>query len=264
MPDILTFVNQKGGSGKSKSVLGLGPELAALGRRVLIVDTDPQCTQTNALIGRNQDVRGLAEALGAGNVPEEERPSIDELIIPVPDFGVDLLPSHFNRVSNLVTELNADQSRVADLNYALAAIKTPYDYILIDTPGDLGPMVMSSIMAASHVIVAIDSGTEALEGFANLQNALKRASRLSDFTVLGVISTRFKARTDLSKTVLDSVRDATDYPFYATIRESTKIAAMNQLRQPLAKIAKNKPEHQDFIAAAKAIDDLLAGAKVPA
>lgn len=256
---IMPFVNQKGGSGKSKTVLGTSPELAALGRRVLVIDSDPQATTTNALLGRGHDVRGLAEVLGAGNVSEDQRPSIDDLVIAVKDFGIDLLASNFNRLSMLETEHTNDSSRIVDLNYALGAIKTPYDFILIDTPGNLGSLVMGSIMAANYVVVVIDSGTEAVEGFATLQGALKRAARISQFEVLGVISTRFKGHTDLSKTVLDSVKEGTDYRMYATIRESTKIGAMNELHQPMGQIAKGRPEHLDFVNVAQQINELIYG-----
>jgi chromosome partitioning protein len=257
MPAIIAMVNQKGGTGKSKTVLGAAPELATLGRRVLVIDADPQATITNALLGRGHEVKGLAEALGAGGVEEEQRPTIDELVIPIEAFGVDLLASNFHKLGMLETELTADSSRVVDLNYAIAEIKTPYDYIVIDTPGNLGPLVMGSILAATYVIVVIDSGTEALEGFANLQGALKRQARFSDFEVLGVISTRFKAQTDLSKTVLDSVKAATSYRLYATVREATRIGAMNELRQPIASIAKGRPEHLDFVRIATSIDELV-------
>jgi chromosome partitioning protein len=257
VPTTIAMVNQKGGTGKSKTVLGAAPELASLGRRVLVIDADPQATITNAILGRGHDVRGLAEALGAGGVGEEQRPAIDDLVIPIEVFGVDLLAANFNRLGMLETELTADSSRVVDLNYAIAEIKTPYDYIVIDTPGNLGPLVMGSILAATHVIVVIDSGTEALEGFANLQGALKRQARFSDFEVLGVISTRFKANTDLSNTVLDSVKAATDYRLYATVREATRIGAMNELRRPIAAIAKGRPEHLDFVKIATSIDALI-------
>jgi chromosome partitioning protein len=252
----LAFVNQKGGTGKSKTVLGSAPELAALERRVLVIDADPQATVTNALLGRGHDVVGLAEVLGAGNIPEEKRPLIDDLVISVKEFKVDLLAANFHRLSVLETEHTNDSSRVVDLNYALASITKPYDYILIDTPGNLGSLVMGSIMAVNYVVVVIDSGTEAVEGFATLQSALKRAARISDFEVLGVISTRYKSHTDLSKTVFDSVKQATSYRMYTTIRESTKIGSMNELRRPIGEIAKGRPEHLDFINVAKTIDEL--------
>jgi chromosome partitioning protein len=260
---VLAYVNQKGGTGKSKTVLGTAPELAALGRRVLVIDADPQATVTNAMLGRGHDVSGLAEVLGSGHVAEEERAKIGSVVVPVAEWGVDLLASNFHRLGVLETEHTGDSSRVVDLNYALESIADAYDYVLIDTPGNLGPLVMGSIMAASHILVVIDSGTEALEGFATLQGALKRAARLSEFEVLGVVSTRYKSNTDLSRTVLASVREATTYPLYATIREATKIGAMNEQRLPIGKIAAGRPEHLDFVDLAKQIDSLLAssGAK---
>jgi chromosome partitioning protein len=260
---VLAYVNQKGGTGKSKTVLGTAPELAALGRRVLVIDADPQATVTNAMLGRGHDVAGLAEVLGSGQVAEEERPKIASVVSRASDWGVDLLASNFHRLGVLETEHTSDSSRVVDLNYALESIIDAYDYVLIDTPGNLGPLVMGSIMAASHILVVIDSGTEALEGFATLQGALKRAARLSEFEVLGVVSTRYKSNTDLSRTVLASVREATTFRLYATIREATKIGAMNEQRLPIGKIAGGRPEHLDFVELAQQIDSLLAGSGAP-
>ncbi len=261
MPAIIAFVNQKGGSGKSKAVLGVAPELAELGRRVLCVDADPQATLTNALLGRGHDLAGVAEVLGVGKIAEEQRLAIDDVVVSAEGFGIDVLASNLHRLGLAETELSADSTRVVDLNYAIASITRPYDYILIDTPGSLGPMTMAAIMAATHVLVVIDSGTEALEGFAALQGALKRASRVSDFEILGVVSTRYKANTDLSRTVLESVREATQYRLYATIREATKIGAMNEQRQPLRSFARGEPAHLDFEQLAKRIDECIVGSE---
>jgi len=256
-PYIIAFVNQKGGSGKSKTVLGIAPELATMGRRVLVIDSDPQATVTNAILGRGQDLVGLAEVLGAGGEPEESRPKIDDVVIRSEVFGLDVLAANFRRLSICETELTGDSTRVAELSYALNAMTTPYDFVLIDTPGNLGPLVMGAVGAATHVVVVIDSGTEALEGFANLLGSLKRAAKISNFETLGVISTRFKANTDLSNVVLNAIKQSTKYRFYATVREATRIGSMNETKKPLSQTAKGRPEHLDFVKIAASIDTLV-------
>jgi chromosome partitioning protein len=259
MTYTIAFVNQKGGSGKSKVCGGVAGELAALGRRILVVDNDPQGTITGWLLGtRGQAIAGTAEVLGYGRVPEEQRPTVDQLVIRSESFHVDALASDFHRLSAVESELASDVSRTIDFLAAIEKIQTPYDYILIDTPGNLGPLTMSAIMASDGLIIPIDSDTEAVTGFGRLLAALERARKLrADFTILGVVATRFKAQTGYSNSVLTVVKESTDYPIYATVRESIRVAELNNAGLPIGAYAKDEPAHLDFANLAKQLDDYV-------
>ena len=259
MPYTIAFVNQKGGSGKSKTAGGLAGELAAMGRRVLVIDADPQGTITAWMLGsRNRNgLLGLAEVLGYGITDDSDRepPSLEETALRSESFELHVVAADFANLSNVEKTMTSDASRTADLLAAVEQVGNKYDYIIIDTPGSLGQLTMAAVLASDGLIIPIDSDTEAVQGFGRLLKALQRMRQLhATFEILGVVATRFKANTGYSAHVLGEVKANTTYPIYATIRESIRVAETTNANLPIGKYAPNEPAHGDFRKLAEIVD----------
>lgn len=269
MPYTIAFVNQKGGSGKSKTAGGLAGELAAMGRRVLVVDADPQGTVTAWMLGARSrnGLRGLAEVLGYGVSDEIDAatPGLEDVAIPSNAFGVDVVAADFANLSNVEKTMTSDASRTADLLVAIEGIHSNYDYVVIDTPGSLGQLTMAAVLASDGLMIPIDSDTEAVQGFGRLLKALGRMRQLhAQFKILGVVATRYKANTSYSNHVLDEVRAATEYPIYATIRESVRVGETTNANLPIGKYAKDEPAHRDFTKLAELVDTFVESERMTA
>ena len=161
MAHVIAFINQKGGVGKSTSVLNVASYLAAYGKYVLIVDLDPQANATSGL-GINPADRqwNLYHVLTAGLVPTEA-------VIRTGVLGVDLIPAHQD-LAGAGIELVNQPNREFKLETAINSIRNNYDYILIDSPPSLGLLTVNGLVAADHVIIPVQCEYYALEGLSHL------------------------------------------------------------------------------------------------
>ncbi|WP_366513082.1 AAA family ATPase [Methanoregula sp.] len=166
----MTFSHHKGGTGKTTSCLNIAGFLVQAGKKVLVVDCDPQA---NATVG----LRYISQATGKNmydvfmsgfeDFPETFPVTpISEIIRNTPS-GIDLAPSHLDLVG-ADPYLYRMEGRAGILKEALATVRDQYDYILIDTPPSLGQLVINGLYAADHLIVTLDSGSFALDGVATL------------------------------------------------------------------------------------------------
>lgn len=256
---VIPFVNQKGGAGKTNGLGNLSAELAALGRRVVAIDLDPQCTLTKWMLGLDRP-GGTAEALGYGVPDPDQAPAMHTLLQDVPAFGIQFLAANYEKMGDLEATFRGDASRLFSLASAIATglDEDAVDYVLIDTPGNLGPLTQAALYAATHVLIAIDSSDEATQGFIQLEQIMKRIRNVRPFETLGIFSTRYKSNTELSRSVVEGLRAAyPEYPVIETIRESTLFGKCNPLRLPIGKIAPNQPAHNDYRQLAKKLDAII-------
>ncbi|MBU0975264.1 MAG: AAA family ATPase [Patescibacteria group bacterium] len=212
---ILSFTNQKGGVGKTTTVLNLGTFLALKGKKVLLVDLDPQANLTSG-IGYKPEKK-LSPKKDAGTFKTKKTPNIYDIMIKkskIPEAFVSteienlfLVPSSLD-LAGAEIELVNMMSRESILKKALKDIKAYYDYILIDCPPSLGLLTINALVAADKVIIPIQSEYFALEGLSQLlktvemiRNTLNRTLKIG-----GVIITMFDSRTRLSKAVEDEVK----------------------------------------------------------
>jgi chromosome partitioning protein len=198
----IVFANQKGGVGKTTSTVNIGAYLAAAGKKVLLVDFDPQGNLSSSLGVRNHEA-GVYDLL-IGNV------SAESVIRSTPQKNLDLIPSDLN-LSGATVELAETAGREKFLKNALAGIKDSYDYILIDCPPSLGVLTINGFVAAEYVIVPLQCEFFALEGFLNmLFQTIKRIQKgLNPHLKLGgIIFTMYDSRTRLSQEVIQQVKKA--------------------------------------------------------
>ena len=209
---ILAIANQKGGVGKTTTAINLGTALAAVGRRVLIVDLDPQGNASTGLgIGRAaRAISSYDVLLGAATVVRAAVPSN------VP--GLDILPSSVD-LSGAELELIDMPRRTERLRDALAQCRTPYDFILIDCPPALGLLTVNALVGAQAVLVPLQCEFFALEGLSRLLKTLERvrANFNSSLEVQGVVLTMFDKRNNLSDQVAADVRSYLGDKVYDTV-----------------------------------------------
>lgn len=209
---ILTVMNQKGGVGKTTTVINLGVYLAHAGKKVLLVDLDPQANLTSGLgvdvhkdrptdiTGRESKQKTVYDLLVNSESPEE-------IIVPSSTPGLEVLPSGIE-LSGAEVEMVNMMSRENVLKTALQRIEGNYDLILIDCPPSLGILTVNALTAANKILIPIQCEYFALEGLGQLMNTIKIVkSKLNpNLEIGGVILTMFDNRTNLSRDVATEVR----------------------------------------------------------
>ena len=200
MVQKLAIVNQKGGVGKTTTAVNLSASLAAVDRKTLLVDLDPQ---TNATTGFGVDYRDLKSSVYSvivEDTPIEESKCITELPF------LDLVPSHFDLVGAEAELVNLPE-RELRLHRALAKIESQYDFILIDCPPSLGLLTLNALAATHGVLIPLQCEYYALEGLAHLLKTIERvrSSVNHRLAIDGILLTMFDARTTLASQVKSEV-----------------------------------------------------------
>jgi len=197
---VVTFVNQKGGVGKTTTAVSVAAGLGRRGQRVLLVDLDPQANATSAAGVEPGDHPGTYDAL-----LDEVEPR--DCILHVPDEGFDILPAS-KALSGAEVELVPVLARERRLANALQPLRDRYDWILIDCPPSLGLLTINGLTAADSVIIPVQCEYMALEGLARLMETLDlvRRNLNPNLSILGVLLTMFDPRTRLAQQVVDDVR----------------------------------------------------------
>jgi len=196
------LVNQKGGVGKTTTAINLGAYLALAGKRVLLVDIDPQANATSCLGVSQSNVNGgtYDAIIGHGQV--------SDYILHNAELKLSLLPSS-PALAGAQVELVDIVGRESLLRKVLATIAGRYDYVLIDCPPSLGILTLNGLLAATHgVIIPVQCEYLALEGLTQLMNTLRRVrqSLYPELEIRGLLLTMYDPRTNLSRDVVDEVR----------------------------------------------------------
>lgn len=200
---IYAFANQKGGVAKTTTSVNLGAYLAAAGRRVLIVDTDPQSNATTSL---GVDPRTLT--LSLYNVLIDQVP-IQRALTLTDRVGLDLIPSTTD-LAGAEVEMARLMARERLLERALRPMLSHYDYILIDEPPSLGLLTINGLTAATHgVIIPVQCEYLALEGLSLLLDTIQQVRDVlnDQLKIAGVLLTMYDSRTNLSQQVVQEVRE---------------------------------------------------------
>ena len=202
---IIAVTNQKGGVGKTTTAINLSACLAQSGRRVLLVDMDPQ---GNATSGVGIEKAKITDCVYDVLLAETEAASV---ILPGPLENMDVLPSTLDLAAAEI-ELAAELSRENRLRTGLAPLLGSYDFIVIDCPPALGLLTINSLAAAGETLIPIQCEFYALEGLVYLLRTIQRVRlRVNrELVIAGVLLTMFDTRTNLSREVEAEVRR--EYP----------------------------------------------------
>lgn len=202
MSEVIAIINQKGGVGKSTTAINLAASLGDLGKRVLVVDFDPQGNASSGFgVDKDELEQDVYDAL-MNDVP------IGDVIVPSPVEGVDIAPATI-QLAGAEIELVSVMARESVLRYVLESVRESYDYIFIDCPPSLGLLTVNSLVAADSLLIPIQCEFYALEGLSKLLESMRMVKgRLNPkLDVFGVVMTMFDVRTTLSRQVVDEVRD---------------------------------------------------------
>ncbi len=199
-PRVVAIVNQKGGVGKSTTAVNLGAALAILGKRVLLLDIDPQGNTTSGLGVDKRNLEDDMYAVLLADLPV--RAALVETGVP----NLDLVPATIN-LAGAEIELVSTLSRESCLRRAIAGIVGDYDFVFIDCPPSLGLLTLNALTAANEVLIPVQAEYYALEGLSQLTRVVERVRNAlnPELKIAGVLVTMFDARTRLALEVLDEV-----------------------------------------------------------
>jgi chromosome partitioning protein len=234
---VYAVANQKGGVGKTTTVVNLGAYLAAADRRVLLIDIDPQANATSSLgVEKNQLELSVYDAI-VGDVPVERCLTLTKRL------GLDLIPAA-PALAGAEIELVGMMAREQRLRQSLAPMRERYDYVLIDCPPSLGLLTVNALTAADEVLIPIQCEYLPMEGLAQLLRTidLVRVNLNTKLAIKGLLMTMYDARTSLAQQVVDDVRE--HFPskvFQTVVPRSVRLSEAPSYGEPILDYSPNSP-----------------------
>lgn len=216
---VIAIANQKGGVGKTTTAINLSAALAKAGKKVLIIDLDPQGNSSLTFLDHLTIDQSIYDVL------VEVQANIEAIIRPTKVEGLDILPARINLAkieSKLIGEFDAP-FRLKDRIEGLTKI---YDYIIIDTPPTLGLITVNALVASDYLIVPIQPSYFALEGTDDLLETVEKvkARPNPNLQVLGVVITLLDKRTTLARDIQEQIREVFgDKVFETVISKSVRL-----------------------------------------
>lgn len=217
MSKIYCFANHKGGTGKSTTTLNVGAGLVRLGKKVLLIDLDPQTNLTVMLGIYSRPSKNLYELFS-------EECKVEETILSIKD-KLDLLPSSLD-LSGAELEISNERGRETKLKRLIAPIVSNYDYVLIDAPPSMSLLTINGLVASQKVFIPVQTEFIALNGLAKFVEIINKIKALNpELQIGGVIATRYDNRKVLNRGVVEKIKELFgDKLLNTIIRENIAVA----------------------------------------
>ena len=248
MGKIIAVANQKGGVGKTTTSVNLSAAFAEMGKKVLLIDCDPQGNATSGL-GIEKDGLELSiyDAL-INDTPMEE-------IIIQTQFGLDVVPSVMDLAGAEVELVNLEDKQYR-LKKAVELVKKKYDYILIDCPPSLGPVTLTALTAADSVLLHLQCEFSALEGLSQLLSTVQLVQeQLNEkLRIEGLVLTMYDSRTNLAEQVVEEVKTHFPDMVYATkIPRNVRLSDAPSFGKPIFAYASSSKGAQAYMSLAEEV-----------
>ena len=231
MGKIISVANQKGGVGKTTTTINLSAALAEKGKKVLVVDIDPQGKTTSGFgIDKNQEENTIYQLM-------LDDCSINEAIKHDVYENIDLIPSNINTAAAEIDLIGIDHKEFI-LRDALDYIRDDYDFIMLDCPPSLNVLTVNAMTASDTVLVPIQCEYYALEGLSQLIHTINLVrERLNEkLDIEGIVFTMYDSRTNLSQQVVDNVRANVTQKIYDTmIPRNVRLAEAPSYGEPITR-----------------------------
>ena len=241
MADVITIANRKGGVGKTTTTLNLAYSLKELGKKVFVIDLDPQANLTRCFGIENANE--LTETIGhllMAELEEEENYSVEEYILSYD--GIDFIPSSIY-LSVTETQMKSETGSERILSSILEPMREQYDYILIDTSPSLNILTINALCASDSVLIVADTQLFAIVGISELLKTIQKIKKRVNpkLKVQGILLTMCENRTNLSKTLTEQVEEMFQKKikvFQTKIPKTVKVGEAIYSGQSIKKYAK--------------------------
>ena len=220
MAKIISFINQKGGVGKTTSAINTASYLAELGKFVLLVDLDPQGNATSGLGVRQKEIKSTLYSAMIGGA------DVEDAIIRTKTVGLSVIPSTGD-LAGANIELVDTQNREYRLKSVLDSVRHDYDYIIIDSPPSLGILTVNGLIASDSLIIPVQAEYYALEGLGQLLETIElvRNGLHPNLEIMGALITMYDKRNRLARGVLNDInRHFPSHVFKSVIPRSVRLA----------------------------------------